>query len=951
MNKSIKSIALAFLGSMLFQSVEASQWNDIGSQQDTIKAYVSQKLPFDKEVRRGKLSNGFEYFIRRNVEPKNRVTMYLALKVGSILENEKQLGLAHFLEHMQFNGSKHFPKNELVNYLQKVGVSFGHDLNAYTGFDQTVYQLPIPSDDPEVLKNGLLVMRDWAQDASLTDEEIDKERGVIMEELRGGRGAMQRMREQYFPMLVNGSRYAKRLPIGTEEIITTFPYEEIRKFHKDWYRPDLQAIIIVGDIDVNHIEREVKRLFSDMRVNPNAPKREKYNVPLLNKNQFMAVTDPEMTSTQIQIFTKHPQEKELTIGDVRKSLLKSVYSFIVNNRLSELRQSANPPYLGASVGVGAFINGMDAYFGGVNTNPNPDGIEKGFKTLLRELERVKKYGFTQDEFERAIITLNKYNEVAYTKRDKIKSDEYVKRYLDYFLEENPALSNEDSYNLTKQLLPTLTIAETEAIGKEYYVDTNRDILILAPEKEKANLPTEQQVNQWISAVQAENITPYNDKVSDLPMLAGQPKKGTIVSEKSLPQVGAKELTLSNGIKVILKQTNFKNDEILINGFSRGGHSLYGDKDYFTAVSASGYVQGSGLGQLNNIELQKRLTGKNVGINTYIGERSEGVSGSSDKEGLKTAFEMIYGYFTEPRIDDDIFQGGIARSLASLVNRDENPQFIFGKEISNALYKGHARRRPIEEADIKAIDKQRALQIYKDRFADASDFIFTIVGSFTEQEIKPLLEQYIASLPNLNRKEAPKDLGIYEPKKGFEKVVNKGKDEDKANVNLVYYTDYKYNELENLNIDALKSVLSIKLLERLREAEGGVYGTGARASYVKYPKPRLNFSIAFGTNVDKYRSLIDSALDEVEKVKKNGPSQTDLDKFKIEIRRRAELQMKENGFWLSHISSAYSQKESLVNPAESLKNLDKITTKSVQKVAKKYLNDAQLFKFILLPDEK
>lgn len=951
MHRFIKPVALAFVSTMLLQKVEASSFESVRQSQDSLKIneIANQNLPFDNEVRRGKLSNGFEYFIRKNVEPKNRVTMYLAMKVGSILETEKQLGLAHFLEHMQFNGLKHFPKNELVNYLQKVGVSFGHDLNAYTSFDQTVYQLPIPSDDPEILKNGLLVMRDWAQDALLTGEEIDKERGVIMEELRGGRGASQRMRDKYFPVILNNSRYAERLPIGTEEIITTFPHEEIRKFHKDWYRPDLQAIIVVGDIDVNHIESEIKRLFSDMRVDPNAPKREVYSVPLLNKNQFIAVTDPEMPVTSVQIFIKHPQVKTKTIGDYRKSLLKSAYSRMLNNRLSELRQVANPPFLSASVGVGSFIGGLDSYFASLTAKPNE--LESGFKALVRELERVQKYGFTQTEFDRIISVMNKNNETSYIERDKKKSDEYVQRYLNYFLEEYIPIGNEDEYQLTKALLPTLTLKEVEAIGKQYYLDVNRDILIMAPEKDKNSLPNEQKVNEWFTSVEKENIAPYEDKVSTLPLLANQPKKGSIVSEKKLTQVDAKELTLSNGIKVILKPTNFKNDQILINGSSSGGTSLYGDHDYFSANFASSLVNSSGLGQLNNIELRKYLTGKNLSVSSYIGERNERISGYSDKEGLKTTFEMIYGYFTEPRIDEDVFQSVMARNIASIANRDENPQFVFGKERQKTLYNGNIRRMPMNEADFKKVSKERALQIYKERFADASDFTFVIVGSFTEAELKPYLEQYLAALPNLKRKENAKDLGIYEPKQGVEKIVQKGKDEGKAMVVLSYYGDYKYKPSDNLNMKALESVLTIKLLERLREEEGGVYGTGARASYSKYPKGRFSFFIGFGTSTEKYKSLIASALDEVAKVKKNGPSQTDLDKFKIEVKRKLELEMKENGFWSGHILHAYTNQEPLKNPLDQIKALDKITPKSVQKVAQKYLNETQLFKFILLPDAK
>lgn len=579
----------------------------------------------------------------------------------------------------------------------------------------------------------------------------------------------------------------------------------------------------------------------------------------------------------------------------------------------------------------------------------PKEFELGFKALVRELERVQKYGFTETEFKRTVAAFNKGNETSYIERSKKKSDNYVNSYLNNFLEGSPALSNEDSYQLNKQLLPTLTRQEVEAVGKEFYLDVNRDIIIMAPDNEKASLPTEQQVNTWFNEVERENITAYVDKVSDLPLLAKVPAKGTITSTKAIPAIEAKELVLSNGVKVILKPTTFKNDEILISAFSPGGTSLYSDQDYYSAAQAGDLVNSSGVGQLNTIELQKYMTGKNVNINPYLSERTEGLSGYSDKEGLKTAFELINGYFTAPRIEDDVFKSTITKAKSMIVNRESNPNFVFSKNVMESLYSGNIRRVPISNEGVEKIDQQRALAIFKERFADASDFVFTIVGSFTEEEIKPYLEQYIASLPSLKRNEQAKDLGIYEPNKGFEKVVHKGQDQ-KAMAVLTYYGDYKFGEVENLNLNALESVLSIKLIERLREEESGVYGTSARATTSKYPKNRFSMTVSFGTGVEKYKGLMNSTMDEINKVKKNGPSATDLEKFKIEQRRQLELSVKENKFWLSQISSAYQRNEDPTYITRYLKDLDKVTVESVKDIANRYLNEEHLFKFILLPDE-
>lgn len=947
----IKPIALAFLLPGLVQLSHAASTTMVEESRSILHADTSiwdTPLPFDQEVKTGKLANGFQYFIRKNVEPKDRVTMYLATKVGSILETEEEVGLAHFMEHMNFNGLKHFPKNELVDYLQSAGVRFGSDLNAYTGFDQTVYQLPIPSDDPELLKNGLQVMRDWAQDALLTEEEIDKERGVVLEEMRGGRGAQQRMRDQFLPVMLNNSLYSNRLPIGTEKNITNFPYEVLRTFHQKWYRPDLQALIIVGDIDIAAMEEEVKRLFGDLKSPETPPERVEHKVPLLNKNQFIAVTDPEMTYTMGQISIKHQEEKVKTVRDFRRSILKSVYGSMLNARLSELGQSANPPFIQASVGIGGFLGGLDSYTAYFVAKPNE--FENGFKALVRELERVQKHGFTETEFQRSIVNLQKRNETVFIERDKKKSDSYVDRYLNYYLEENPALSDEDSYHLYSQLLPTLTLTEVEEIGKEFYVDTNRDIIIMAPDKEKANLPDEKLANAWFADVENEDIAVYEDKVSELPLLSGEPQAGSIASSKDIVDIATKELVLSNGVKVVLKPTSFKNDEILISAFSPGGTSLYNEDDYFSASRAGDLVNSSGVGQLNTFELRRYMTGKNVNISPYINERSEGVSGYTDKEGLSTAFELIYGYFTEPRIEDDVFQSTISRTLSMISNQESDPNFVFRKAITESLYKGNIRRAPISEEGVNMIDQERALAIYKERFADASDFVFTIVGSFTEEEIKPYLENYLAALPVLDRKEEAKDLNIYEPEQGFEKVVHKGQ-EQKAMAVLTYYGDYTYDKIENLNMNALESVLSIKLIERLREEESGVYGTGARVSTSKYPKNRYSFTVSFGTGVDRYESLKISALDEISKVKQNGPLASDLEKFKIEQKRQLELALKENKFWMGQISGAYQRDEDPTYINRYLEDLDKISVESVKAVAAKYLTEDKLFKFILLPDEK
>jgi len=906
---------------------------------------LTDTLPMDDGVTQGRLENGLAYYIRHNAEPKDRVVMYLATKVGSILETDDELGLAHFLEHMQFNGTKNFPKHELVDYLQKAGVRFGSDLNAYTSFDETVYQLPIPSDDPELLKNGLQVLRDWAQDALLSDDEIDKERGVVLNEMLGGRGAEQRMRDQYLPMILNQSRYAKRLPIGTKESIEGFGYETLRNFHHKWYRPDLQALIIVGDIDVSEMEAQIKTLFSDLKNPEQEAARNEYEIPLTGKNQFLAVTDPEMPQTVVQVVVKHPEAKVKTVADYRTQLAKSLFNQMAGARFAELTRQSDPPFIQGGGSIGGFLRGLDAFTMYVVAKPGE--IQRGFESVVTEFERIRRHGFTETELERAKNNFLTGLESAYAERDKRKSESYVDSYLNHFLEGESALSNENRYRLGKQLMATISVQDVNALGKQYYVDSNRDILILAPDKDKGNLPDETAVNSWLAAIKGTNIAPYDDNMQDVPLLETPPRAGTVEKRVEKPELGVTELKLSNGVRVVLKPTDFKNDEIDITAFSPGGTSLYSDTDFLSAAYAATVVNGSGLGPYNATQLTKYLSGKNVSVQPYISERTEGFRASSGKKDLQTAFELIYAYVAVPRLDPDVFHGYMKRIKASLANRSDDPDAVFADTINAVLYNNNIRRTSMTVEQVDQIDPQRAYDIFKDRFADASDFTFTVVGSFTEAEIMPIILQYLGGLPNIGRKEEAPDLGIYPPEKGLERTVFRGK-EQKSSVRMYYFGDYDYSEDENMQLDALESILNIKLIERLREAESGVYGVSARASYAKYPRYRYSFSVAYGTSPEKVEPLMASAIDEINKIKQNGPEQVDIDKFVSEQKRVLEVQLRENGFWLGHLSGSYQNNEDpayILNYVDELRN---VTAESVKAVANKYLVADRLFKFVLMP---
>lgn len=907
-----------------------------------------QVIPLDSAVRVGKLSNGFTYYIRKNVEPKKRMTMYLVNKVGSILENDDQQGLAHFMEHMSFNGTKHFPKNELVSYLQKAGVRFGADLNAYTSFDETVYQLPIPTDDPELLKNGFLIMRDWAQDATLDPAEIDKERGVILEEKRLGKSAQERLQNKYLPIIFNQSRYSNRIPIGTEEVLNNFKPETIKSFYSDWYRPDLQALIVVGDIDINETEQTIKELFSTLKMPKKPRPRIDYTIPLTQKNQFFVATDKEFPVTVVQVLIKHPESKLITKSDYRQGILRSLYNSMMGARMAELSKQANPPFIQAGTSVSGFLADLDVASAVIVGKPGE--LENGFKTVWSEIVRAKRYGFTQTELDRAKESMMQAMESAYREREKTNSENYVREYLNLFLNEEASPGIAYEYNFYKENLGGISLQEVNGVIKKYLVDVNRDILVLGPDKEESTLPKEGDLNKWVSDVETSDIVAYEDNVSDQPLLDKMPVAGKVVSENKIDGVGVVQFTLSNGVKVELKPTDFKNDEISFSAFSPGGTSLYSDAEYESASRAGSLIKSSGVGNYNAVQLSKFLTGKQVSVAPYIGERSEGINGSATPKDLETALQLVYLYFTQPRKDIDVYNGLLSQEKASLANRSNDPGSVFSDTLSAVLGNYSVRRTGPSIEKYDQINLDRAFEIYKDRFQDASDFTFTVVGSFDVNEIKPLIEQYLGALPSTKRIEQARDLGIHIPSGKINREVFKGK-EPKSTVYMVFSDVYKYNETENNLLEALSGILDIKLVEKLREEESGVYGVGSRVKYSKYPDNRYSFLVSFGcspANVDK---LVNLVFAEIKKIAIDGPSQSDVDKVLAEDRRLTEVQLKQNGFWLKYITNQLQNDDDPLEILHYNEALLKISPVAVKEAAKRYLNGENYARFVLFPDKE
>lgn len=942
-------LALTLSGGSAFAQVKKkpvpSPKNKPGTQAIAAKSDI---LPVDKDVIIGKLPNGLTYYIRANVEPKSRAELYLVNKAGSVLENDDQQGLAHFTEHMAFNGTRDFPKNQMVDYLQKAGVKFGADLNAYTSFNETVYQLPLPTDTVSVFEKGFNILANWAGYVSFDPAEIDKERGVVLEEERlRGKNAQERLQQQTLPVLLNNSRYALRLPIGKEDILKNFKPETIKAFYQDWYRPDLQAVVAVGDFDPKRVEALIKQNFSQLK-NPAAEKpRTKYSVPATPGTAVKIVTDPEYPYTVAQIIVKHPGTVTKTTGDYMQQVRIQLFNQMLNSRINELLQKPNPPFLYGRTSYGNFIGDQDAYTSLVVAKPGE--LEKAVKAVVAESERARKFGFTLTELERAkqdaLVGIGN----AYRERDKTPSANFVREYQANFLtgEAIPGISYE--YNFYIGNIYKVSLADMNAMAGKFISDQNRVVVVQAPDKEKANLPDEKTLLNWI-ATGGQNVTAYIDNVSSDPLLAKVPEGTKVAKEETDEALGTTTLTLGNGLKVILKPTEYRNDQILINGYAFGGTSLASDDEFTSANLASSIISGSGIAQFNQGMLDKKLAGKNLSISPYISEFAQGISGNTSPADFETALQLIYLYFTQPRKDKDIWDANIDQTRSVLSTRGLDPGSVYQDTVSAVLSNYNFRGMVTTLPRLNAATLDKAYDFYKKRFADASGFTFTLVGNFNIETIKPYLEHYLGGLPSTNSKETYKNMNIEPPAGLITKTVNKGVGE-KSTVQLVFSGDYDYNEANNIQVDALEEVLNIKLIERLREQESGVYAPGVRAGYHKIPGGRYTFTISFGCAPENVDKLINATMEEIAKIKQNGALPVDIQKFVAEEARSTQQQLKQNVFWAGYLASTSQNGENPDQILGHVSSLEQITPQSTKDAANKYLSGKNLIKLILMPEKK
>lgn len=938
--KQINKLTLGLLLLLLFSAAIFAQEID-----------YSKAIPFDSSVKTGKLKNGLTYYIKKNAKPENKVTLRLVVNAGSILEEDNQQGLAHFMEHMNFNGTKRFPKNKLVDYLQSIGVKFGQHLNAYTSFDETVYFLPIPSDSPEKLENGFNIIEDWAFNANLTPEEIDKERGVVLEEYRIGLGADKRMMGRYLPKMMYNSHYADRLPIGQKEILENFKYDKLVSYYKDWYRPDLISVIVVGDIDVVEMEKKVKLHFEKYK-NPKGEKpRKTFEVPN-HKETFVAIEgDKEASRTQIQLLYKDYDlpKTTITIGDYRKDLVEGLFTTMINNRLNELTNSPTPPFLfGYSYHGGTYARTKEAYqsFAMVQEDKQISAL----KVLVTENERAKKFGFTQSELDRAKSDYLSRYENAFKDKDKTESDKFVGEYQSNFLEKSPVPGIDWEFTTVKQMLPKIELKEVNDFIKGFVKEDNRVVVITAPEKEVLKKVTEQEVLEALK-VNSDEITAYKDSESAKSLLRKEVKPGTILKKETNAKIGTTTLFLSNGAKVTYKKTDFKNDEIIMEAISFGGTNMYSNDDVKKVQFANGALTEAGFSGLKLNDINKFMAGKIASVNPYISNTTEGFRGNATPKDLEYLFQTIYVYFTDLNLDATAFEGYKQKVSAFYNNMSSQPNFYFQQELQAYLNKENPRFNGLipNEKTWSETDYTLAYNKYKERFANAGDFEFYFVGNVDDKVIEEFSTKYLASLPSTDKKEKAVDLGYRMLKGDLKKVVNKGTD-PKSTVSIMYYGNAVYSAKEAATMQALGEVLTIKLIEELRENESGVYGISARGSMNKVPYGSYTFSIGFPCGPENTEKLIASALKELQKIIDNGPEAKDVAKFKEAELLDYKKNSKENKFWLSNFTKSFTNSTSPDDVLQTEEKINAITAKDIQDVAKKYLTKDKVIA-MLMPEKK
>jgi zinc protease len=913
-----------------------------GSAQD-----LSAPLPLDPAVKSGTLPNGLKYLIRQNGRPEKRVMLRLAVKAGSMDEDEDQRGLAHMLEHMAFNGSTHFKPGELVSYLESIGARFGPHVNAYTSFDETVYMLDVPTDRPGALVRGFEALSDFAGGVTLDTAEIDRERGVVIEEWRGRLGAGTRMQEPQLKALFGDSRYVNRIPIGTPEVLKGFPADRLRQFYRDHYRPGRMAVIVVGDIDPSEIEKLVTEHFSALQ--PGGAPRTVYPIPDHADTRYVAVSDVEAQGSSVSVTMKGPLVELKTGADYRKTLVRALMHQMLNARFAEIARQTDAPFLRA--GSDDETYGLTVEAVSVSARVNDGAAERGLRALGEEIARVTQHGFGEAELDRAKRSALASYERAYNERSTTESDGYASELLRNYLSEEAAPGIEVELDLVRKFLPTITAQEIGALARELFSDRNRVVIALSPEKAGLVAVTEPALRAALGAGTSATVAAWRDEIGSRELLAKKPQPGMVASRREIPEIGVTVLRLSNGVEVWLKPTDFRNDQIVFTSYARGGLALVKPEEYLDASLATSLVGIAGVGGFTPIDLGKLLAGRIGSASAYVSSYSQGVNGSSTPKDLETALQLAYLHFTAPNSNPEAFELMKRRLEASLANQAQSPGAVYGERVRRINTSDHYSARAMQTADLQKLDPEKMLAFYTQAFTNAANFTFFFVGTFTVDGVTPLLQQYLGSLPSRGSPDSRKgEMRLQFPKSIVRETVTKGQ-EPRSQTVITFFADTGLEEMETHRLQAATEVLEMRLRDILREQLGGTYSVGVNYSNTS-PEPGYGVtSVQFGSAPENVQSLTSAVMTEIARLRKEGPSAEDVRAVKESEKNDLQTAMRQNGYWLSSLQAMHLLGRDPKRILQRTERAESLTQDNIHAALRKYFPAERHTEVTLMPESK
>ena len=907
---------------------------------------LAAPLALDPAIRAGTLPNGLKFFIRRNGQPEKRALLRLAVKAGSIDEADDQRGLAHLVEHMAFNGSTHFKSGELVSYLESIGSKFGADVNAYTSFDETVYMLEVPTDREGVVTRGLEALSDFAGGISLDSEEVNRERGVIIEEWRERQGAGTRMQAVRMAALFGESRYVDRLPIGLPELIKTVAVQRVRDFYRDFYRPDRMAVIAVGDFEPTDMEALIRTHFGGLPMRLPAA-RTVYPVPPHQDTRFVVASDREAQRSSVSIVRKRPMETYRTVGDYRRSFVRGLVHDMVNARFAEIARRPDAPFLRASSGGGRLGREVESFT--MSARVNDGGIEKGLEALAQEIARLRQYGFGDAELDRAKKDVVATYERAYNERDTSRSGGHASELLRHFLIDETAPGIDAELDLMRRFVPVVTVAEVSALAREFLGEDNRVILASSPEKEDIPAVTQADLRDALRAGSTAVVAAWRDEVTGRELMAMLPSPGTVRARREIPEISVTVLTLSNGVEVWLKPTDFRNDQVAFHAYARGGASLASPAEYLDASLSTSLVGVAGVGGFSPIDLSKLMAGRIASASPFMGNYTHGISGGSTPRDLEAALQLVHLYFTAPNQDAAAFDLMKSRMAPNLANQAQSPGAVFGERVRSLATMGHYSTRQMRSEDLDRLDADRMRAFYAAQFRNAADFTFFFVGAFTVDRITPLLSTYLASLPSAGKAESrDRDMGLHFPSDVQRETVRKGQ-EPRSQTAIMFFADTGLDELETHRLRAATSILQMRLRDVLREELGGTYSVRVRYSDTS-PQPGYGTTtVQFSSSPENAERLTNVVMEDLDRLRREGPSETNVQVVKETEKRRLETSIRQNGYWLNSLQAMHLLERDPRRILQRVERAESLSKDNIHAAIRKYFAPDRYTIVTLMPE--